>query len=119
MADEVVVLDHGRVAAAGTPGELKARIGGERIAVTVAATSRARARPRRPRAPSPRRRRRWTPSGARSSPRSHPGTALIDVLRALDAAGIDAADIGRREATLDDVFLTLTGARRQEALSPP
>ena len=32
----------------------------------------------------------------------------MDVMRALDAAGIDAVDLNRREATLDDVFLTLT-----------
>src|ERR671934_90962 len=37
LADDVVVLDHGRVAATGSPDELKARIGGERIDVTVAA----------------------------------------------------------------------------------
>ena len=37
-------------------------------------------------------------------------------MRALDAAGVDAVDVQRREATLDDVFLTLTG--RADAPSP-
>ena len=37
---------------------------------------------------------------------------MIDVVRALDEAGIDAVDLNRRQATLDDVFLTLTGTRR-------
>ena len=37
---------------------------------------------------------------------------MIDVVRALDEAGIDAVDINRRQATLDDVFLALTSARR-------
>jgi hypothetical protein len=32
----------------------------------------------------------------------------MDVVRALDAAGVEALDVTRREATLDDVFLTLT-----------
>ena len=36
------------------------------------------------------------------------GTRLMEVVRALDAAGVDAVDVHRREATLDDVFLTLT-----------
>jgi ABC-2 type transport system ATP-binding protein len=36
LADDIVVLDHGRVAAAGSPSELKARVGGERFDVTVA-----------------------------------------------------------------------------------
>ena len=40
------------------------------------------------------------------------GTRLIEVVRALDAADIDVTDIHRREATLDDVFLTLTGSSR-------
>jgi hypothetical protein len=42
------------------------------------------------------------------------GTRLIEVVRALDVAGVDAADIQRREPTLDDVFLTLTGTKRVE-----
>jgi ABC-2 type transport system ATP-binding protein len=37
-----------------------------------------------------------------------PGTRLIEVVRALDAAGVDAVDVQRREVTLDDVFLSLT-----------
>jgi hypothetical protein len=44
------------------------------------------------------------------------------VLRALDDAGIDALDVTRREVTLDDVFLTLTGSKpvldEPEALEP-
>ena len=32
----------------------------------------------------------------------------MDVMRALDSAGVDALDLNRRQATLDDVFLTLT-----------
>jgi ABC-2 type transport system ATP-binding protein len=40
------------------------------------------------------------------------GTRLMEVMRALDAAGIDAIDLNTRRATLDDVFLTLTGTKR-------
>ena len=39
-----------------------------------------------------------------------PGTRLIEIVRALDAADVEAVDVHRREATLDDVFLTLTNA---------
>ena len=38
------------------------------------------------------------------------GVRIIDVVRALDDAGIEAVDIARRQATLDDVFLILTSA---------
>jgi ABC-2 type transport system ATP-binding protein len=114
LAEQIVVLDHGRVAAAGTPRELKERIGGERVAVRVAGdgeldpTARA-----------------LTPfvdggvqrdlEGLTVSAPIRPGTGLIDIVRALDDAGVDATDVTRREATLDDVFLTLTTPRLKEA----
>jgi ABC-2 type transport system ATP-binding protein len=118
LADQIVVLDHGRVAAKGTPAELKARIGGERIAVAVAGE------------------RALAPAAAALEPFAdgpvttaaggdeagdgpivtapvRPGTRLMEVVRALDAAGVDATDVHRRDATLDDVFLTLTGTGAQ------
>jgi len=38
----------------------------------------------------------------------HADVRLMDIMRALDDAAVDAVDINRRQATLDDVFLTLT-----------
>ena len=38
----------------------------------------------------------------------HAGTRIVEIVRALDAAGVDPLDVQRRDATLDDVFLTLT-----------
>ena len=49
------------------------------------------------------------PTRAASSCRCAGQTRLVEVVRALDAAGVDAVDVQRREPTLDDVFLTLTG----------
>jgi ABC-2 type transport system ATP-binding protein len=114
-ADQIVVLDHGRIAAGGTPYELKARIGGERIAVTLggpAQVQRAVAA-LEPFADGPVRSER-----ARSEVLAPvlPGTRLVEVVHALDAAGVDASDVHRREATLDDVFLALTQNRRSEPM---
>ena len=68
------------------------------LAPAAAVLARVRRRPTPTFDPEPRHRRRSSRRGLR----------LIDVIRALDAAGIDAVDVNRRQATLDDVFLTLT-----------
>jgi ABC-2 type transport system ATP-binding protein len=109
LADDIVVLRDGRIAACGSPSALKARIGGERIDVTVAAHDalEAGAAALAPFA-----------DGEPASDRDalvvtapmRPGTPLLEVVRALDAAGVAATDVHRREPTLDDVFLTLTTA---------
>jgi ABC-2 type transport system ATP-binding protein len=114
LADDVVVLDHGRTVAHGTPSELKAKIGDDRVDVKVAAGSELVAA-----------------AGALSAYASTAptfdedlltvtvpiisGVKLIDVVRTLDDAGIDAVDVVRRQATLDDVFLTLTSPHKDPA----
>ena len=40
----------------------------------------------------------------------------MEVMRTLDRAGVDAVDLNRRSATLDDVFLSLTA--RPDTASP-
>jgi ABC-2 type transport system ATP-binding protein len=107
LADDIVVLDHGSTVAAGSPAELKARIGGERIDVTVAALEEL---PAGEAALAP------FADGASAIDADAllvtvpvaAGTPLLEVVRALDGAGVAATDVHRREATLDDVFLSLT-----------
>jgi ABC-2 type transport system ATP-binding protein len=107
LADEVVLLDHGKIAATGSPTELKARHGGERVVVTVDAEAKL------PAAATALER---VAAGAPevdheallvTAPASE-STRLIEVVRALDEAGVEAHDVRRREATLDDVFFSLT-----------
>jgi len=107
FADQIVLLDHGQVTASGTPAELKARVGGERLVVSVADAAQVRPAAATLAAfgddpPDQDAETRHVTVAARS------GTRLIEVVRALDAAGVDALDIQRREVTLDDVFLSLT-----------
>jgi ABC-2 type transport system ATP-binding protein len=107
LADDIVVLDGGRIAAQGSPAELKARIGGERLEITVggagelaaAAAALAHFASDQPAVDH---------EAARVVAPVATGVALADVVRALDAAGVSTTDLHRREATLDDVFLAIT-----------
>jgi ABC-2 type transport system ATP-binding protein len=114
LADDIVVLDHGRSVAHGSPAALKARIGGERIDVTIAAPADL--------APAAEALAEFADGPATSDPAGpvvtvpvKPGTPLLDVVRALDARGVAATDIHRREPTLDDVFLSLTSTSTRAA----
>ena len=115
LADRLSVIDAGRVVADGTPGELKAMTGGDRIEVAVhdaaglatAARIVERICGAQPELDAEVHR--------LSAPVTQRVTALVEVARELDAAGIAVADIGLRRATLDEAFLQLTGRRTREA----
>jgi ABC-2 type transport system ATP-binding protein len=114
LADDVVLLDHGRAVATGSPAELKARHGGERVVVTLdapdelSAAASALERVAAGNAEIDREEVLVTAPASES-------TRLIEVVRALEEAGVDAHDVRRREATLDDVFFSLTGPKKPEA----
>ena len=114
LADSIVVLDQGRVVAEGTPAALKQQVGGERVEVTVArpadvARAAAALDPFSDAPPVADEHGRRVTVPVRSSAR------LIEIVRALDGAGVDATDIHRREATLDDAFLALTDRPSERA----
>jgi ABC-2 type transport system ATP-binding protein len=117
LADDVVLLDHGAIVATGSPGQLKARHGGERVVVTVdqpETLAAAAAALERVAAGDPEIDR----EGLLVTAPASESTRLIEVVRALEEGGVDAHDVRRREATLDDVFFSLTGPRREPAPEP-
>ena len=113
LADDIAVIDTGKVIARGTSDALKKQVGGERLEVVVeqahvaktmeivAAVSGHKAA---------------LDEGLRliSSPVSTGSAALFEVLKALDSAGIHALDVGLMRPSLDDVFLSLTGHAAEE-----
>ena len=113
LADEIAVIDTGKVIARGTSDALKKQVGGERLEVVVeqehvaktleivAAVSGNKAS---------------LDEGLRliAAPVSTGSAALFEVLKSLDSAGIHALDVGLKRPSLDDVFLSLTGHAAEE-----
>ena len=118
LADDIMVIDHGKVIARGTSDALKKQIGGERLEVVVeqnqisttmelvAQVSGAKA---------------TLDEGLRqiSAPVSAGSQALIEVLRLLDHAGIHPLDIALKRPSLDDVFMSLTGHAAEDISALP
>jgi ABC-2 type transport system ATP-binding protein len=109
LADRIAVVDHGTVIAEGTAAQLKAKVGGERVQLTVAPGSGlAAARDVLGRhadgPPQVDEAARTVEAAVVAGPRRMP-----DIVRDLDAAGVLLDDIAIRRPSLDDVFLTLTG----------
>jgi ABC-2 type transport system ATP-binding protein len=111
LADRVAVIDHGQVIAEGTPTELKSRLGGTVVDLTLpdpAAAARASARLGSALGLEAR----LDGSDLEVTVPDGPRT-VVEVLRALDAAGLAPVGLAVREPSLDDVFLSLTGHRTE------
>ena len=107
LADQICVIDHGRVIAEGTAAELKDQVGGDRLEVQLEDESqfdRAAAALAEVSTEPPALR----DGVLRASVSRRDGT-VADALRRLEDAGVQVADLSLRRPTLDDVFLNLTG----------
>lgn len=120
LADEIVVIDHGLVIAAGTAEELKSRVGGDVLEFTVPDRSRisdavaavASIGEGEPHADKE--------TGVVNAGVGGRGSdALVEAVRALDEVGVRTKGLALRRPSLDDVFLALTGhaAEDEKALT--
>ena len=107
LADRMAVIDRGLVIAEGTPDELKAQVGGDRLEVHLCDGRRG--EEAIPVLASIASDRPYSENGLVSVPLSDRSGAIADAVRRLDEAGIAIDDIAMRRPTLDDVFLSLTG----------
>lgn len=113
LADEIAVIDHGKVIARGTSDALKKQVGGERLEIVVDAAHIEKTQAIVSKVSG---NKSSVDAGIRmvSAPVSTGATALVETLRELDAAGIHPLDVGLKRPSLDDVFLSLTGHVAQE-----
>ena len=110
LADRIAVVDHGRVIASGTPAELKARTGAQPLVVRPADPADLAAvagivAELAGSAPAV--------DGTRVTATVSDPATLPALVRRLDNAGVRIAELALQDASLDEVFLALTGHRAE------
>ena len=115
LANRIAIIDHGKVIAEGTPDELKSMAGDDVIEVHVAhlddvdraievLAPMSTGQPRVDR-----------PTRSVAIPVDKGSARLLEAVRTMDTLGLEVSDIGLRRATLDEVFLSLTGRTAEAA----
>jgi ABC-2 type transport system ATP-binding protein len=119
LADKIAVIDRGKVIAQGTSNQLKAQLGGDVVEFELTNTADqkralATVTPLAEKSPT------VDENGlAITVPVKNGSKSLLEVVRALDNAGIEAASVSLHRPSLDDVFLTLTGEKASAVAEPP
>jgi ABC-2 type transport system ATP-binding protein len=113
LADDIVVIDHGKVIARGSSDALKKEVGGERLEVVVEQADILKTLEIVSRVSG---NKATLDEGLRriSAPVSNGSMSLMEVLRSMDSQGIHALDVGLKRPSLDDVFMSLTGHAAEE-----
>ncbi|MCF6744795.1 ATP-binding cassette domain-containing protein [Blastococcus sp. KM273128] len=118
LCDRIMVIDHGAIVAEGTPDQLKSQVGGDVLTVTGERPDQlgevARLVGALPGAEPPQ-----LLADRVVGRVPHGGRALVELVRALDAADVAVSGIESRRPSLDDVFLGLTGRSLRESGAAP
>ena len=114
LANNIVVIDHGKVIAEGTADQLKTQFGGERLEITVVDGAQLASAHEVLESLGVGRASMDSHRRSLLMPVSGGAAVLTEALRRLDAAQIVLDDVGLRRPTLDDVFLSLTGRATDE-----
>ena len=114
LANEIAVIDTGKVIARGTADELKRRIGGEHLEIVVQAKELNNAKSIVERVVNTKVELDESLNSI-AAPVSTGTAALVEVISALSAVGINPLDIALKRPSLDDVFLALTGHKAEES----
>jgi ABC-2 type transport system ATP-binding protein len=114
LAHDICVIDHGKVIERGTSDQLKARTGGERIEVVVHEREQIAVADEVLRGFGKGDTKVEQHTRKLTVPVTGGAKLLAEVIRELDAHGVEIDDIGLRRPTLDDVFISLTGHAAEE-----
>ena len=114
LANEIAVIDTGKVIARGTADELKRRIGGEHLEIVVEARDLVRSKSIIEQIVNVKAEVDESLNSI-SAPVSTGTAALVEVINSLSAVGINPLDIALKRPSLDDVFLALTGHKAEES----
>jgi ABC-2 type transport system ATP-binding protein len=115
LADRIAVIDGGLLIAEGTATQLKDRLGEDVIDLRVADAARTAAAADLLRPLAAAEPRIHAQDGRISLPVHHGAGTLAEVVRRIDGAEIEVAELSLHRPSLDDVFLALTGRRAEEA----
>ena len=115
LADDIAVIDRGKVIARGSSDQLKSQVGGERLEIIVAQSDLTSAQEIIERVTGAKS---LVDAGLRkiSAPVKNGSQSLIEVVREFDSAKIHALDLAMKRPSLDDVFMSLTGHVAEEVV---